>query len=169
MTNPQAEANGQKGGNDTKPVEEWSDEDLKEALTKVWEKYIEDWSTEDFRIVWEDYRRKWSETRSKLEALQGKAEFSLEEWIRLLAEAALDIYVVEKQIQFQTLYIRRQLGVLRDNLHIVNENVCRIPPPIPPREPPGLVLGPDMYRIQAMLRAILSHLGISYHDTYGDR
>lgn len=29
MTNPQAETDSQKGENGTKPVEEWSDEDLK--------------------------------------------------------------------------------------------------------------------------------------------
>lgn len=131
-------------------------------MTKVLDKYVENWSTEDFRIVWEDYRRRWNEARSKLEVLQGKAEFSLEEWIRLLAEAAVDIYVVEKQIQFQTLYTRHQLGVLRHSLSIVNENVCRIPPPIPPDAYRDRVVC-GAYALEGQLEQIIRLLGGHYH------
>jgi len=168
MTEPQEETSSQQDYESTKPVEEWSDEDLKKALTKVWEKYVEDWSTEDFPIVWEDNKRKQREIHLKLETLQSKEEFSLEEWIRLLAEVALDIYYVEKNIQFQTFVIRHHVGTLkratsdiRHNLHIVNENILSIPSPPPPTycqfDPFKLALLPDsprLKRIEELLESI---------------
>lgn len=156
MTNTQAETNSRKGKSDAKAVEEWSDEDLGEALTEVWKKYVEDWSTEDFRIVWEDHRRKQNEAHSKLKALQGKAEFGLEEWIRLLAEVAVDIYMVEKQIQFQTLLCRHRLSV-------VNKNVCSIPPPIPPIPPDYSRFACGAGHLESRLNEIIRLLGGSYY------
>lgn len=158
MTNSEVETNSRAGKSDAEAVQEWSDEDLGEASTKVWKKYVEDWAGEDFPIIWEGFRRKRNEARSRLEELQGKAEFGLEEWIRLLAEVTVDIYMVEKQIQFQTLLCRHWLGV-------VNKNVCRIPPPIPP-DYSRFACGAGY--LEGKLNEIIRLLGGSYYGA-GDR
>ncbi len=137
-----------------KPIIEWSDDEIKIAKNEVLNKYPDDWSDDDKSILWEWASRQWREYISRHDEMKKKTEFNIEEWIRFQTEILVDIYYVAKLQEYRNLIDRSRIAGIRNAIHVVNQNVCSIPPPYPPYPPVGQNLSGIEMKLDEILRLL---------------
>ena len=154
MSKSSEEPKDSKSQNSTKPMGEWSEQELMNALAKVSKKQREDWTSDDMAILAEDTQRKIVQKLSSLNTLKANSQFNIEEWIRFLADTAVDIYFVAKGMELGDKVASHNLAVINQRLSLIQGELSTRPSAVPPH----VVV--DLSDVEARLNQILSLLQI---------